>query len=263
MADVLDRIVQAKRAQVARDKENVSPRRLIELATSAPPPRDLPAALRREGQVNIIAEIKKASPSRGNIQASADVAGVAEGYAAAGAVALSVLTESGFFLGTSEDLAEAKRSVAVPVLRKDFILEEYQVYESRVLGADSLLLIVRILPSRDLRTLIGVARSLHMEPLVEVHTDEEARRAVDCGGTLIGVNNRNLQTLSVSIDNSLRIAGSLPDTVVRVSESGIETRQDIDRLRAAGFHAFLIGERLMREPDPGAALRGLLGDKTS
>jgi indole-3-glycerol phosphate synthase len=262
MADVLDRIVQAKRAQVARDKENVSPRRLIELATSAPPPRDLPAALLRGGQINIIAEIKKASPSRGAIREQADVTDVAAGYASAGAVALSVLTESGFFLGTPEDLAQAKRSVALPVLRKDFILEEYQVYESRVLGADSLLLIVRILPSRDLTTLIGVSRSLHMEPLVEVHTEEEARRAVDCGATLIGVNNRNLQTLSVSIDNSLRIAESLPGAAVRVSESGIETRQDIDRLRAAGYHAFLIGERLMREADPGAALRALLGDAT-
>jgi indole-3-glycerol phosphate synthase len=263
MTDILDRIVQAKRAQVARDKETISPRRLIELATSAPPPRDLTAALRREGQVNVIAEIKKASPSMGDIQVRADVATVAEGYAAAGAVALSVLTETGFFLGAPEDLAEAKRSIEVPVLRKDFILEEYQVYESRVLGADSLLLIVRLLPSRDLTTLIGVARSLHMEPLVEVHTDEEARRAVDCGGTIIGVNNRDLKTLSVSIDNSLRIAGSLPDTVVRVSESGIETRQDIERLRTAGFHAFLIGERLMREPDPGAALRGLLAGGSS
>jgi indole-3-glycerol phosphate synthase len=248
---------------VARDKENVSPRRLIELATSAPPPRDLPAALCRQGRVNVIAEIKKASPSKGSIQALADVAAVAEGYARSGAVALSVLTESGFFLGAPEDLAVAKRSVAVPVLRKDFILEEYQIYESRVLGADSVLLIVRILPSRDLTTLIGVARSLHMEPLVEVHTEEEARRAVDCGATLIGVNNRDLQTLSVSIDNSLRIAGSLPEAGVRVSESGIETRQDIEQLRAAGFHAFLIGERLMREPDPGAALRGLLGDGAS
>jgi len=263
MADILDRIVQAKRAQVARDKENVSPRRLIELATSAPPPRDLPAVLRRDGQVNVIAEIKKASPSRGDIQARAEVAVVAAGYAAAGAAALSVLTESGFFHGTPEDLAEAKRSVELPVLRKDFILEEYQVYESRVMGADSLLLIVRLLPSRELATLIGVARSLHMEPLVEVHTEEEARRALDCGGTLIGVNNRDLQSLSVSIENSLRVAPSLPDGVVRVSESGIETRRDIDRLRAAGYHAFLIGERLMREPDPGAALRGLLGEEAS
>ena len=261
--DILDRIVRAKKAQVARDKEQVSPRRLIEVATSAAPPRDFAAALRREGRVNVIAEIKKASPSKGEIQARADVAGVADGYARAGAVALSVLTESRFFLGSGDDLAEAKRAVDVPVLRKDFVLEEYQVYESRVMGADSLLLIARILPSKLLSTLIGVARSLHLEPLVEVHTEEEARQAIDGGATVIGVNNRDLATLEVSMETSLRIAPHLPASVVRVSESGIETPQDIDRLRAAGFQAFLIGERLMREADPGAALRRLLGDETA
>jgi len=213
--------------------------------------------------VNVIAEIKKASPSRGEIQARAEVGAVAGGYAAAGAAALSVLTESGFFHGTPEDLAEAKRSVGVPVLRKDFILEEYQVYESRVMGADSLLLIARILPSKLLATLIGVARSLHLEPLVEVHTEDEAQRAVDAGGMVIGVNNRDLASLGVSIENSLRIGPRLPDSVVRVSESGIESREDIDRLRAVGFHAFLIGDRLMREADPGAALRDLLGGEAA
>jgi len=261
--DILDRIVRAKRAQVERDKERMSPRRVIELATSAPPPRDFAAALRREGRVNVIAEIKKASPSRGDIQARADVGGVAEGYARAGAVALSVLTESRFFLGSGEDLGTAKRAVDIPVLRKDFVLEEYQVYESRVMGADSLLLIARILSLKELSTLIGVARSLHMEPLVEVHDDEEVRRAVDGGGTIIGVNNRDLATLGVSIDTSLRIRPLLPESAVRVSESGIESRHDIDRLRSAGFHAFLIGERLMREADPGGALRGLLSEDPS
>jgi indole-3-glycerol phosphate synthase len=261
--DILDRIVRAKRAQVERDKERMSPRHVIELATSAPPPRDFAAALRREGRVNVIAEIKKASPSRGDIQARADVGDVAEGYARAGAVALSVLTESRFFLGSGEDLGTAKRAVDIPVLRKDFVLEEYQVYESRVMGADSLLLIARILSLKELSTLIGVARSLHMEPLVEVHDDEEVRRAVDGGGTIIGVNNRDLATLSVSIDTSLRIGPLLPESAVRVSESGIESRHDIDRLRSAGFHAFLIGERLMREADPGGALRGLLSEDPS
>jgi len=261
--DVLDRIVRAKRAQVARDKEQLSPRRVIELATSAPPPRDFGAALRREGRVNVIAEIKKASPSRGNIQARAAVAEIAGAYARAGAAALSVLTESRFFLGSGADLAEAKRAVEVPVLRKDFVLEEYQVYESRVMGADSLLLITRILSSKGLSTLIGVARSLHMEPLVEVHSDDEAQQAVDSGAAVIGVNNRDLATLGVSIENSLRIGPRLPASVVRVSESGIETRLDIERLRAAGFHAFLIGERLMREADPGAALRDLLGGEAT
>lgn len=257
--DILERIVQAKRAQVARDKGNISPRRLIELATSALPPRDFAAALRRQEQINVIAEFKKASPSRGDIQPRAEAAAVASSYERAGAAALSILTESSFFLGTGTDLAEAKRAVEIPVLRKDFVVDEYQVYESRVMGADSLLLIARLLSAKELSTLIGVARSLHMEPLVEVHSEDELRRAVDGGGLVIGVNNRDLASLEVSIDISLRLAGQLPKNVVRVSESGIETRQDIDRLREAGFDAFLIGERLMRGTDPGKALEGLLG----
>ena len=258
--DILDRIVQAKRAQVARDKESVAPRRLIEQATSALPPRDFVTALRREGRFNVIAEIKKASPSRGDIQPQADAATVGSAYERAGAVALSVLTDTSFFLGSGADLAEAKRAVMLPVLRKDFLIEEYQVYESRVIGADSLLLIARILTDKELSTLIGVSRSLHMEPLVEVHSEDEAQRAIDCGATVIGVNNRDLATMTVSIETSLRLAERLPGTVVRVSESGIETHEDIVRLRQAGYHAILIGERLMRDADPGRALRDLLGE---
>ncbi len=180
-------------------------------------------------------------------------------YEQAGAAALSVLTEAGFFLGAPEHLGEAKRSVSVPVLRKDFILEEYQVYESRVLGADSILLIARILTSRELGTLIGVSRSLHMEPLVEVHSEEEAERALGAGAALIGGNNRDLATMTVSIENSLRIAPYLPEGILKVSESGIESSRDIERLRAAGYQAVLVGERLMREADPGEALRALIG----
>src|SRR5207245_2053174 len=152
-----------------------------------------------------------------------------------------VLAESRVVLGAAETLGDGKRAVGVPVVRKDFVLEEYQVYESRVLGADSILLIARILASKGLATLIGVARSLHMEPLVEVHSEEEAARAVDCGAAVVGVNNRDLATMSVSIENSLRLAPSLPDSLVKVSESGIETPMDIQRLRGAGYIAFLIG----------------------
>ena len=182
---VLERIVQAKKAQVARDKVERPLRRVIEMATAALPPRDFGAAIRRGDRINIIAEIKKASPSKGEINAAADVAAIAGAYARAGAAALSVLTESRFFLGAPEHLGDAKRAVAVPVLRKDFVLEEYQVYESRVLGADSILLIARILTSKDLATLIGVARSLHMEPLVEVHSEEEVDRAIECGAAVV------------------------------------------------------------------------------
>ena len=261
--DVLERIVQAKKARVARDKVERPLRRVIEMATAALPPRDFGAAIRRGDRINIIAEIKKASPSKGEINAAADVAAIAGAYARAGAAALSVLTESRFFLGAPEHLGDAKRAVAVPVLRKDFVLEEYQVYESRVLGADSILLIARILTSKDLATLIGVARSLHMEPLVEVHSEEEVDRAIECGAAVVGVNNRDLATMSVSIENSLRLAPRLPEPLIKVSESGIETPLDIQRLRGAGYVAFLIGERLMREADPGAALRELAGGAAS
>jgi indole-3-glycerol phosphate synthase len=257
--DILERIVQAKRAQIARDKAESPVRRMIELATTALPPRDLPQALRGGETMSIIAEIKRASPSKGEIKPGADVAGIAAMYEKAGAAALSVLTESGFFLGAPEHLGEAKRAVSVPVLRKDFILEEYQIYESRVLGADSILLIARILTSRELGTLIGVSRSLHMEPLVEVHSEEEAERALGAGAAVIGVNNRDLATMTVSIENSLRIAPYLPEGILKVSESGIESFRDIERLRAAGYQAVLVGERLMREADPGEALRALIG----
>jgi indole-3-glycerol phosphate synthase len=261
--EVLERIVQAKRIDLERDKTRVPMRRVIEQATGAPPPLDFATAVRRQGGVNVIAEIKRASPSRGHIQAEARPAEVARAYAAAGAVAVSVLTEARFFLGAPEHLTEAKQAVEVPVLRKDFLFDEYQIYQSRALGADSILLIARILAPRDLITLIGVARSLHMEPLVEVHTEDEITKALGCGAGIIGVNNRDLGTMAVSVENSLRLAPLLPDTVTRVSESGIENAVDIERLRGAGFDAFLVGERLMREADPGDALRRLIGGEAA
>lgn len=257
--DLLERIVQAKKEDVARDKEAMPLRRAIELATGAPPPRDFPAALRRPGRVNVIAEIKRASPSRGRFKAEADVIVVARAYAAGGAAAVSVLTETRFFLGAPDHLTAVKETVEQPVLRKDFVIDEYQIYESRALGADAILLIARLLPAKTLATLVGVCRSLHMEALVEVHAAEEIGKAVDAGAAIIGVNNRDLATMTVSIGNSLALAGLLPASVAKVSESGIEARADIDSLLQAGYDAFLVGERLMREPDPGAALRDLIG----
>lgn len=257
---VLERILQAKRTDLAREMEAVSLRRVIEMATQAPPPRDFAGAVGRAGRVNIIAEIKRASPSRGRIRADADVGATARAYADAGAAALSVLTDTRFFLGAPEHLTEAKEAVAPPVLRKDFIIDEYQVYQSRAIGADAILLIARILAPRELATLIGVARSMEMQALVEAHAEEEIDAALLAGANLIGINNRDLASLHVSIDNSLRLAGRLPDGVLKVSESGIETAGDIRRLRDAGYHAFLVGERLMRDADPGAALRALLSE---
>jgi indole-3-glycerol phosphate synthase len=259
--DVLERIVEAKRADLAREMDQVPPRRQIERALAAAPPLDFVGALRGGpgGRLRIIAEVKRGSPSRGGIQAAADPATVARAFAAAGAAAISVLTEARFFLGAPEHLADVRSAVRVPLLRKDFLFDEYQVYESRALSADALLLIARVLKDRDLERLIGVARSLHMEALVEVHSEEEIARAAACGAQVIGVNNRDLATLEVSLETSLRLADRLPAGIVKVSESGIESPADIARLVAAGYDAFLVGERLMREADPGAALSGLLG----
>jgi indole-3-glycerol phosphate synthase len=261
--DILDRIVQAKRTEIARDKVAVPIRRAIELASAAPPAHDLLSALRPFGKVNVIAEVKRASPSRGDIQQDADPVAIARAFADAGAAAISVLTDTRFFLGAPEHLASVRAAIPVPVIRKDFIFDEYQIYQSRALGADGLLLIARILDSKDLRTLVGVTRSLHMEALVEVHSEEDLHKAIDCGADLIGVNNRDLGTMAVSLETSLLLAPMLTDRVVKVSESGIETRADIDRLRSAGYDAFLIGERLMRESSPGDALRSILGESQS
>lgn len=259
--DVLERILNVKRAELEIEKRQLPMRRAIEMASAASPPRDFAAALQRPGSVNIIAEIKRASPSRGNIRKNADPQAVARSYEVAGAAAISVLTDAKFFLGAPEHLKAVRDTVRVPLLRKDFIFDEYQIYRSRALGADSLLLIARVLQRKDLQTLIGVTRSLHMEALVEIHNVEDLEKAVECGAAVIGVNNRDLSTLTVSLENSLALADRLPREIVRVSESGIETPDDIARLSAAGYHAVLIGETLMKASDPGAALRALTDER--
>ena len=256
--DILTRIFAAKKADLEAEKAQLPLRRAIELSSSSAPPHPFTTAIRRPGRVNIIAEIKRASPSRGDIRGTADPVEVARAYASAQAAAISVLTDERFFLGSPSHLAQVRAAVQVPLLRKDFLFNEYQVYRSRALGADALLLIARILEPKSLATLIGVTRSLHMEALVEVHSEDDLDKALGCGAQMIGVNNRDLATMSVSIETSLRLAPLLPREVTRVSESGIETRADITRLRGAGYDAFLIGERLMREADPGALLRDLV-----
>jgi indole-3-glycerol phosphate synthase len=256
--DILDRILAAKRVELEAEKRAVPMRRAIEMASAAPAPHPFLPVLRRSGGVNVIAEVKRASPAKGSIAASADPVAIARAYADAGAAAISVLTDAKFFLGAPSHLDEIRRAVGVPLLRKDFIFEEYQIYRSRALGADAVLLIARVLERRPLSTLIGISRSLDMEALVEVHSEEDVDRAVDAGATVIGVNNRDLATMTTSLETSLRLIERLPAGAVKVSESGIESRADIDRLRSAGYDAFLIGERLMREADPGATLRSLV-----
>jgi indole-3-glycerol phosphate synthase len=254
---VLDRIVEARRADVAHRRKTV-PEAVLRMAVQkADAVRDFPGAL-IQARTNIIAEIKKASPSAGVLREDFDPASLARGYEAAGAAAISVLTEEPNFQGALAHLRDARKAVSLPVLRKDFIVEPWQVWEARAASADTFLLIVAALSPAALRELLALGRDLGMEPLVEVHTGRELDEALAAGAHIVGVNNRNLHTLEVRVDTSLELIESIPDDCVAVSESGLRSAQDLQRLRAAGFDAFLIGEHFMREADPGAALRRLL-----
>lgn len=210
-------------------------------------------------RINIIAEFKRRSPSKGVIRADADLKQIAKSYEAGGAAAISVLTEEDYFSGSLDDLRAAKKSVYLPVLQKDFIFDEYQVYESAAAGADALLLIVAALDDDQLISLRKLVEDeLGMDALIEVHTREEMHRAVACGANLIGVNNRNLHTFEVSLDTSLALAQEAPSGAVLISESGLNNSTDLVRLRDAGYHGFLVGETLMRSENPGTALRDLM-----
>jgi indole-3-glycerol phosphate synthase len=255
---ILDRIVEARRESIAHRKR-VLPDVALKLAVGkADSPRDFPGALSRAG-LNVIAELKKASPSRGVIRedyAPADLAPKLEG---AGAAALSVLTEEEFFSGSLVDLKAARKATHIPVLRKDFIIDPWQVWETRAAGADAFLLIAAILSDATLGELLELGRSLGMEPLVEVHTREEVGRAIAAGARIIGVNNRDLRNFNVRVETSLELVEAIPEESIAVSESGLRTHDDLARLRSAGFDAFLIGEHLMKEPDPAVPLRALIG----
>ena len=226
--------------------------------TQAPPVRPFAEALVRPGRVNVIAEHKRRSPSRGAIREDLVPADVARGYEKAGAAAISVLTDEPFFGGRMAHLEEVRRATALPVLRKDFVLDPWQVWEARAAGADAVLLIVAALTDAELRSLLGVAREAGLDALVEVHDRSELDRALAAGSRIVGVNNRDLKTLAVSLETALSLAPAIPDDVVAVAESGIRTSADLVRLREAGFDAFLVGERLMAAPDPGEALKRLL-----
>jgi len=228
----------------------------------ASPPRDFLAALRRPG-VNVIAELKKASPSRGVLRPDFDARALGISLASAGAAALSVLTEEEFFQGSLANLRATRAAVAVPVLRKDFLFDPWQIWEARSVDADSFLLIAAILSDAQLAELLAAGRELGMEPLVEVHSREELQRVLRAGARIIGVNNRDLRTFDVRVETSFELICEIPRECVAVSESGLRTASDLARLRDAGFHAFLIGESLMQAPDPGAALRELLGPAAS
>lgn len=217
-------------------------------------------ALSADG-INIIAEFKRRSPSKGMIREGANPIEIARAYQAGGAVAMSVLTEEDYFAGSLDDLRQVKSTVDLPVLRKDFIVDEYQVYESAVTGADAILLIVAALDDEVLSQLRRLAEDeLGMDALVEVHTSDEMKRAAACGAKLIGVNNRDLRTFAVSLDTSLSLAREAPSDALLISESGLNNATDLQRLYDAGYRGFLIGETLMRADDPAAALRSFRND---
>jgi len=258
-ADLLEAIVAATR-RIIDVREAREPIRTLE--TRARARRARPGAFRealtRSGTLNVIAECKRRSPSRGVIRADYNAAAIARGYAAAGAAAISVLTEPTFFDGSLADLQAVREAVAVPVLRKDFVVSEYQLLEARANGADAVLLIVAALSPQELKRLLDKAATLELDALVEVHTAEELNVAIGAGARIIGVNNRNLRTLQVDVEASATLITQMPAEVVAVSESGLKSAEDLIRLSALGYRAFLIGERLMREADPGAALGTLL-----
>lgn len=253
---LLAEIIAVKQAEVAERRRQVPQRELIEQARRRIP-RRFAAALSVGGRA-VIAELKCKSPSRGILRKDYQPAGIAAGYEAAGARALSVLTDGPYFGGTLGDLRQARAATRLPVLRKDFIVDEYQVAEAAAAGADALLLIVAALSDGQLRLLFDRAAEFGLDALVEVHCEEELERAAALGAQLIGVNNRDLATLAVSIETSLRLAPRLPAGALAVSESGLRSRQDLERLEAVGYRAFLVGERFMAAPDPGAALRQML-----
>jgi indole-3-glycerol phosphate synthase len=257
---ILARIVAARREAMAH-RQRVLPLIALKMAVqkSAGPARDFSAALTRPGTLNVIAELKKASPSRGLLRADLQPAKLAPELERAGAAALSVLTEEEFFQGSLTHLKEARKAVQIPVLRKDFIVDPWQVWEARAAEADSFLLIVAILADDTLRELLALGRELGMGALVEVHTREELERAFSAGARIIGVNNRDLKTFEVRLETSLELVEQIPEDCIAVSESGIRSRDDLEMLRGAGFDAFLVGEHLMTMRDPGEGLRGLLG----
>jgi len=254
---VLTRIIESRRAEVARRKR-IMPETVLRIAAGkADAPRDFAGALARD-RVNVIAEIKKASPSAGVLRHDFEPAALARGFEGAGAAALSVLTEEENFQGALAHLRDARAAVELPVLRKDFIVDAWQVWEARAANADSFLLIAAALDDTALATLLALGRELGMEALVEVHTADELERVLAVDARIIGVNNRNLHTLEVRVETSLELIEIIPQDCIAVSESGLRSAADLVKLRAAGFDAFLIGESLMREADPGGALQRLI-----
>ncbi|HVR81757.1 MAG TPA: indole-3-glycerol phosphate synthase TrpC [Luteimonas sp.] len=265
-ADVLQAILRRKAEEVAERSAHLSLRELSARVADAPPVRGFAAAVEAKiaaGLPAVIAEMKKASPSQGVIRAEFDPAAIARSYQAGGAACLSVLTDVDFFQGADAYLQQARAACALPVLRKDFVIDAYQLYEARVLGADCILLIVAALGDVQLVELCELALNLGMDVLVEVHDIDELKRALQVPAPLLGINNRNLRTFEVSLDTTLALQHAVPRDRRLVTESGILVPADVARMQATGVEAFLVGEAFMRDADPGAALRRLFFDKSA
>ncbi|MCC7096753.1 MAG: indole-3-glycerol phosphate synthase TrpC [Thermomonas sp.] len=260
MHDVLQRILARKREEVTERSQRLPLAELRTRVEAMPTARgfaDAIAAKLAAGQAAVIAEVKKASPSQGVIRPDFDPPAIARSYAASGAACLSVLTDADFFQGSDACLQQARAACALPVLRKDFIVDAYQLYEARALGADCVLLIAAALDDEQLSEYAFLASELGLDVLVEVHDLDELERALPVPARLLGINNRNLRTFEVSLDTTLALKSVVPGDRVLVTESGIRTPDDVRRMRENGIHAFLVGETFMRQPDPGAALQAL------
>ena len=251
---ILERIVAAKRAEVAAAKKKITD--IKARAAAAPPVRDFLAALRAK-QPAVIAEIKRASPSRGVLRADYDPAAIAKSYENAGAACMSVLTDMEFFQGAPEHLTQARSACGLPALRKDFLIDPYQVYEARALGADCVLLIVACLDDAQMRELESLAHKVGMAVLVEVHDAAELARALKLKTPLIGINNRNLRSFETRLETTIELLPRIPPGRLVITESGILSKADVERMRRHGVHSFLVGEAFMRAPDPGAELKTL------
>ncbi|MGV8940660.1 MAG: indole-3-glycerol phosphate synthase TrpC [Lysobacter sp.] len=260
MTDILQKILARKHEEIDQRSKIRSLDSVRARAGNQPPTRGFVEAIKRKhaaGEAAVIAEVKKASPSKGLIRKDFDPAAIARSYEVGGAACLSVLTDVDFFQGSNRYLGEAREACSLPVLRKDFIVDPYQVYEARMIGADCILLIVAALEDGPMVEMANLANELGMDVLMEIHDIDELERALQTDCELVGINNRNLRTFEVSLDTTIDLKAAIPGDRIAITESGIATRQDVARLREAGVDTFLIGESFMREADPGTALQRL------
>lgn len=261
MSDFLSKIIQHKQEEIEAAKARISEIQLKDMASHSQNRRSFAKKLATPGQfgVNIIAEIKRASPSKGAIRPNLNPAEYAANYEKGGAACISVLTETVYFKGSFEDFRQARNAAGLPMIRKDFLISSYQIYESAVLGADAVLLIVRILSEQQLQDYLSLCHELNLDVLTEVHSEEELETATRAGAKLIGINNRDLKTFITSIDNAIRISKHLEPDQIAVAESGIRGREDIVKLQEAKIFNFLIGETLVRSENPQKLLKSLMG----